>query len=149
MDPESVAMDGPVHVSSGGEYELTPPRLTAFALRSEQHTIDCASGDRETGEWRGVRVGALIERAGPADDATHLLVTGADDYRVCVPLTAAHDALIAVERLDTVDDGLPRFMGSAVGGTRSVKRVRRVETVALAPGEAETEYEELTAAEPT
>lgn len=137
---------GQVRVSSAGQFDLGlgASSVEAFDLQTGRYTVDCSSGDREAGEWRGIRVADLLERAEPADWATHLVVTGADDYRVCVPLTDALDALVAVERLDAPDDGsLPRFLGTYVGGTRSVKRVRRLETVALAPDEDASAYEEL------
>ncbi|MFB6352986.1 MAG: molybdopterin-dependent oxidoreductase [Halobacteriales archaeon] len=143
MAAERDATAGRLVVSSAGRLELGPSPA-GFSMHTETHAITCSSGDRETGEWRGIRVGELLERAGPAADATHLVVTGADDYRVCVPLAATLDALLAVERLDAPDDGaLPRFLGTGVGGTRSVKRVRRIETASLAPGEDATQYEDL------
>lgn len=140
------AATGRVLVSSGGEFELglTASAVDMFVLQTERHAIVCSSGDRETGEWRGIRVGDLLDRADPAADATHLMVTGADDYQVCVPLADTLEALLAVARLDAPDDGaLPRFLGTGVGGTRSVKRVRRLETVSLAPGEDAAAYEDL------
>lgn len=132
-----------VEVVSDGRLELAGATLDAFDLRTERLDVVCASGDRETGTWRGVAVAALLDRAGPAPGATHLVVAGGDGYRVCVPLPAALDALLAVDRLDAPDtDALPRLLGRGVDGTRSVKRVRRLETVALGPGEDPAAYEQ-------
>lgn len=131
-----------------GDREFRLPResesLESFALETAAYTIDCSSGDRERSEWRGIPLGDLLERTTPAADATHLLVTGADGYRICLPLVDTLEALLAVERCDRPDDGsIPRFIGPGVEGTRSVKRVERLETVALAPGENPSEYEAL------
>lgn len=133
-----------VEVSSAGRFELGPATADAFDQRTGRYTVVCSSGDRETGDWQGIPIAALLERAGPADDATHLVVTGADGYRVCVPVTATLDALLALERLDApAADSLPRFLGETVDGTRSVKNVRRLETVALGPDEDASAYEAL------
>lgn len=119
-----------------------PAYLDPFELQTEVHSIDCASGDSETGEWVGIRVGALLDRAGVDETATHLLVTGVDGYRVCVPLTDSLDALLAVSRRDISDDDtLPRLVGTSIEGTRSVGQVTRIEPVRLDPGEAEDRYE--------
>lgn len=135
---------GRVAVSSAGQFELGPATVDAFERETGTFDIVCSSGDRETGEWRGVPVDALIDRAEPAEEATHLVVTGADGYRVCVPLAAGLEALLALERLDAPDeDSLPRFLGPSVEGTRSVKLVRGLETVALGPDEDPEAYEEL------
>lgn len=121
---------------------VAPTYLDPFELHTEMYSIDCASGDSETGEWSGIRVGALLERAGVDETATHLLVTGVDGYRICVPLTDALDALLAVSRRDVPDDGtLPRLVGTSIEGTRSVGQVTLIETVRLEPGEAEDRYE--------
>ena len=133
-----------VAVRSAGRFELGPATVDAFEQETDTFDVVCSSGDRETGEWRGVPVDALIDRAEPAEEATHLVVTGADGYRVCVPLAAGLEGLLALERLDAPDDDtLPRFLGPAVDGTRSVKLVRRLETVALGDAEDPQAYEEL------
>ena len=120
----------------------SPDAFDAERLETATYTIDCATGDRETGEWRGLPLEAVLERGDPAPDATHLLVTGSDGYRVCLPLVEALDALVAVERLDRPADGsLPRFIGAGLEGTRSVRNVARLETAALASGEDPDEYE--------
>lgn len=126
---------------------LTPRSLREFEQRTQRVAVECSTGDRDVGEWRGPRVDSLLECAGPPGDATHLLVSGADGYRVCVPLADALDAMLAVARLDAdADASLPRFVGTSVSGTRAVQRVRRLETVALAPGEDAARRERLSPA---
>jgi DMSO/TMAO reductase YedYZ molybdopterin-dependent catalytic subunit len=134
-----------VRVSGASDVVVSasPDDLDSFELQTRTATIDCSSGDREDGEWVGVGVEALLVRAGADERATHLLVTGADGYRVCLPLVGALDALLAVSRRYGRDDALPRLVGTSVEGTRSVKRVRLVETVALDDGEDPGDYERL------
>lgn len=142
MAADDQSSDDRVTVGVDGQFELGPETVDAFERRTGRYDVVCSSGERETGEWRGVPVGRLLDRAEPPAGATHLLVTGTDGYRVCVPLTAALDALLALERIDAPDDGsLPRFLGEAVDGTRSVKRVRRLETVGLTAGQDPSDYE--------
>lgn len=144
MAADDEPADVRVAVGVDGQFELGPDTVDAFERRTARYDVVCSTGERETGEWRGVPVGSLLDRAEPPAGATHLVVTGADGYRVCVPLPAALDALLALERIDAPDDGtLPRFLGEAVDGTRSVKRVRRLEPVGLTAGEDPSAYEAL------
>ena len=124
----------------------SPEAFELETLETATYTIDCATGDRETGEWRGVPLEALLERADAGPDATHLLVTGRDGYRVCLPLAETLDALVALERRDRpADVSLPRFIGAGLEGTRSVRDVERLDTVALGPDEDPEVYEAFSA----
>ena len=127
----------------------SPEAFEPEILEAATYTIDCASGDRETGEWRGVPLETVLERADAGPDATHLLVTGSDGYRVCLPLVEALDALIALERCDRPADAdsLPRFIGAGLEGTRSVRGVARLDTVALGPDEDPELYEASSASD--
>ena len=115
------------------------------ALESVAEEFLCASGERWGGAWRGVAVGALLDRPDVtvAPDATHVRVA-ADGYAVCVPLRTALDALLAVER---GGDPLPaarapRFVAPVDAG-RTVKGVRELRFLRLAPGEDPQEHEDL------
>lgn len=122
----------------------SPEAFEPETLETATYTIDCATGDRETGEWRGVPLETVLERADAGPDATHLLVTGRDGYRVCLPLVEALDALVALERRDRSSadaDSLPRFIGAGLEGTRSVRGVARLDTVALGPDDDPELYE--------
>jgi len=105
----------------------------------------CASGERWGGEWRGVPVAWLLERAPGDGTATHLRIHGTGDHVACVPLADALGGVLATER----DDGhlpvadRPRFVAPGVVAARTVKAVRRLELIALAPDEDAEAYEAL------
>jgi DMSO/TMAO reductase YedYZ molybdopterin-dependent catalytic subunit len=141
------ATDTRVVVTSRGEVALDIDDVEQFEVRTEFHAIDCSTGVTTAGEWQGVRIEDLLEYVGVEETATHVVVTGADGYRVCVPILAALDALLAVSRVDDPDaESLPRFVGSGVESTRSVSNVQRIETVELAPSERPHDYEDLSTA---
>jgi DMSO/TMAO reductase YedYZ molybdopterin-dependent catalytic subunit len=116
-----------------------------FALVERRCEYVCASGDRFSGRWRGVRVVDLVEDA-LEPDATHLLVEAGGGFRVCVSIAAALDGILATERLDGADEGLPRLIAPSIDGTRTVKRIVRIEGRRLRPGE---DPEDLERIEPT
>lgn len=108
-------------------------------------TVECASGERATGEWAGVPVAALADAAAFPGATTHLRVAAAD-FAADVPIRPALDGLVAFERRGDREEGkgengkgeetgLPRFVADGVPGERLVKRVRRITAVALAPRE--------------
>lgn len=116
-----------------------------FDLVERRCEYTCASGDRFAGRWRGIRVIDLVEDA-LEPDATHLLVEASDGFRVCVSIAAALDGILATERLDGVDEGLPRLIAPSIDGTRTAKRIVRIEGRRLRPGE---DPEDLERIEPT
>ncbi|QSG03402.1 molybdopterin-dependent oxidoreductase [Natranaeroarchaeum sulfidigenes] len=118
-----------------------PSYLGEFDLQTERHRVTCATGDYEVGQWRGVLIETLLSRVEADDRSTHLLVTGEDGYRACIPLTEAIDALLAVAREDVEADGrLPRFVGDEIDGAESVASVERIETIHLDADEDASEY---------
>lgn len=110
--------------------------LRALAERHGLDTLDhetaCSSGEPIEGRWRGVPLSALLDAADP--EATHLVVEAADGFRVCVPVADALFGILAVERLDAPDEGLPRLVVPSVDGPRMAKHVRRLDTERLPPG---------------
>jgi len=107
----------------------------------------CASGERWRGEWRGVPVEWLLERAPEGGEATHLRVHGAGGHVACVSLADALGGVLAVERGDGAlsASDRPRFVAPGVVAARTVKAVDRLEPVELAPGEDPEAYEALAA----
>lgn len=95
-------------------------------------TFRCSSGDRFSGEWRGVRVADLLHDAPP--ETTHVRAVSADGYRAPVAVRDALGAIVATERLDRDPDGLPRLVGERVPGPRTVRNLIRIEPVSLPPG---------------
>lgn len=139
----------------------------AYPTASLVAIFRCASGDPIPGEWRGAPVDALLDDADAPPGTTHLLVRGADGFRICLPVVDALDGVLAIERRpvggdgtgdrggrdtaaggypvrDQVDaTGLPRFVAPDISGTRTVKAVERIDPVALDPDEDPERYEDL------
>jgi DMSO/TMAO reductase YedYZ molybdopterin-dependent catalytic subunit len=77
-------------------------------------------------------VAELVDAADPPPETTHLLVHGTDDYRACVAIRDAMDALLAYEcDGDPIGDGQTRLVGPNIDSARSVRGVRRLECVSL------------------
>lgn len=113
------------------------------AVETADWTFRCASGDEISGPWTGVGVAELLDRAEAPADTTHLAVESADGYWACVPVAAALDGLLAVERDGRSCEGAPRFVAPGVDGPRTVKRVARLAPLALSPDADPEDREEL------
>jgi DMSO/TMAO reductase YedYZ molybdopterin-dependent catalytic subunit len=80
----------------------------------------------------GVKLGALIDRARPSAQATHVMIHDDGEYRACLAMAEARDAAVLAHRLDGAP--LPDAMGGPVrllvptsaNACLSVKRVTRV-----------------------
>lgn len=128
------------------EYVLTPEMLDQFETTARTVTFECTSGDQITGRWWGIVLGDFLDELDLPDDATHLLVEARDGHKACLDIRSGFDALLAFRRLDDDDDdagGLPRLLLSGLGGPRSLKWVKRIRPVQLAPGEQPEDYEPL------
>jgi DMSO/TMAO reductase YedYZ molybdopterin-dependent catalytic subunit len=110
--------------------------------------MTCETSGPIEGPWTGLELGDLLAAVESPPDATHVLVSCRDGYRVCLDVSDALSAVLAYRR-----DGEPlgldemRVVGPAVGSGRSAKGVRRIEPVALAPADDPTELESLSPAE--
>ena len=91
----------------------------------------CASDGAFGGRWRGVRLRDLLGPAPP--DTTHVRAVSADGYCVPVALVDAIDAVVAIDRLDAPNEGLPRLVGEGLDSAETVRRLDRLEPVALPP----------------
>jgi len=58
-------------------------------------TLDCTGGFYSAQRWRGMRVGWLLERAGPLADVGWVRFVSVTGYRWSLPLAEARDALVA------------------------------------------------------
>jgi DMSO/TMAO reductase YedYZ molybdopterin-dependent catalytic subunit len=58
-------------------------------------TLDCTGGFYSTQHWRGIRLGELIDRAGPAAKAAHVRVVSVTGYRWSFDLATARRLLLA------------------------------------------------------
>jgi hypothetical protein len=95
-------------------------------------TLDCTSGWYSVHDWRGVRVGDLLEEADVDDDAEWVQFRSVTGYRWSLPLPEARDALLATH----VDDerlrhghGFPLRL--VAPGRRGFQWVKWVEVVAV------------------
>ncbi|WP_251341487.1 molybdopterin-dependent oxidoreductase [Haloplanus halophilus] len=142
MAGSEAAADRRVTLDGVGPVDLGAAPRTAVSA-----SFRCASGDRWTGEWRGVPVGWVLDRLPEGCPATHLRIHGPDEHVACVALADAVGGVLAEARVDgparAGDGGWPRFVAPRIVGARTVKRVRRLEPVALAAGERIEEYERL------
>lgn len=79
--------------------QLATTDFESFPLETITDDFACAEGwVADDLSWRGVRVGAVLERAGPTADSEYGLVRAMDgDYACSFPLERLADALLAVE----------------------------------------------------
>lgn len=137
----------PITVVADNQIRLTDDVLADMPTVDRTIEIVCNSGDRHTETWTGVRIGDVLERVSLPSAATHLLVTAADGYQICVALETARDGVLAL-----VCDGRPirddrsyesRFVAADIDGPRTAKDVDRLEAIALDPSTDPTEYETI------
>jgi hypothetical protein len=116
-----------------------------FGWEDREFTIRCHSGRVTRGRWGGIPLAPVLEAAGCGPDTTHLLVTARDGFQVCVPIEAALDGLIGLDR-ESVEvtpgdkgktespDGTPRLLGSRIDDTKTVRDLDAIEPVSVPPG---------------
>jgi DMSO/TMAO reductase YedYZ molybdopterin-dependent catalytic subunit len=99
---------------------------------TERRTLlDCTSGWYAERDWRGVRLGDLLDDAGVGEDAAWVTVHSVTGYRWSLPLPEARDALLAThlsdERLDHGHGYPVRLVAPGRRGFQWVKWVEAVE----------------------
>ncbi|AXG09607.1 molybdopterin-dependent oxidoreductase [Haloplanus rubicundus] len=113
----------------GRPLELGVDDLNPTAER--QALLDCTSGWYAERDWRGVRLGDLLDVAGASEDAAWVTVRSVTGYRWSLPLDEARDAVLAThlsgERLDH-GHGYPiRLVAPGRRGFQWVKWVEGIE----------------------
>ena len=97
--------------------------------------LDCTGGFWTRQRWRGVRLEALLERAGPDSQATHVRVISHTGYRWSFTLDDARDLLLATR---VGDEALSHGHGAPVRlvapGRRGFEWVKWVERIELHEG---------------
>lgn len=126
-------------------HELDDLALVGLADERRECRYLCASGRRWGGRWRGVPLSAVVERVGVDPDATHVVARGRTGHAACLPLAAALDGLLAVERDGSplAPTRRPRLVAPGVDAARTVKGVRALDFRRLAPGEDPEDHERL------
>lgn len=93
-------------------------------------TLDCTSGWYARSDWRGVRVGRLLEAAGVSEQARYVSFRSVTGYRWALPVEEARETLLAT-RVDgeTISDGHGFPLRLVAPDRRGFKWVKWVETV--------------------
>ncbi|MFA9518231.1 molybdopterin-dependent oxidoreductase [Halopenitus sp. H-Gu1] len=136
-----------VTVVGSGRLALTERDVAAFDHVERADAIECASGERTSGTWRGIPVRSLLLRVDAPPETTHVSVTGADGYSVMVEIRSALDGLLAFGRdgvpLADRDEASPRFVAPDVDGSRAVAGVVEMEAISLDPDADPESFEVL------
>jgi DMSO/TMAO reductase YedYZ molybdopterin-dependent catalytic subunit len=123
--------------------------LASFPVETVTEDFSCVEGWVAAGlSWQGVRVSAVLDRAGPTVDDGYVLVHAMDgDYACSVPRDRAADALLAVELdgepLAVTHGGPARFVPTDGGADcwESVKWVTELDVRASKPVAGDTAEE--------
>lgn len=131
-DPDPVE-PGSWTLRVGGEveHELVLDGSDIDAGNERRALLDCTSGWYSTHDWRGIRVGDLLDAAKVTDDAQWVSFRSVTGYRWSLPLVEAREALLAThtdgERLSH-GHGFPlRLVAPGRRGFQWVKWVEAVE----------------------
>jgi DMSO/TMAO reductase YedYZ molybdopterin-dependent catalytic subunit len=103
-------------------------------------TLDCTGGFFTTQQWRGARIGSLLELASPHPDAQWVSFISVTSYRWTLPIAEACAALLATHSGDELlnhDHGAPaRLVAPGRRGFEWVKWITRIEVrIEPDPGE--------------
>jgi len=101
-----------------------------FSLTSRRLQLDPLMGEPVQGRWVGVPVSRLLDAADVPEQATHLLLEGANGYQAPVPMNQAIDGLVTFERRDEV--GMtPRFLASGLDIRQCVCQLTSIEWLVI------------------
>lgn len=147
--PHADLPDTGITLAGTTETTLDASHLADIPWREHHVDVSCdTTEDDHAATWAGVSLLDALESVGVPDDTTHVAVTAHDGYRVCIALTDAIDAIIALtkdgEPLTDAADYETRLVAPTIGGTRTVKDVARIEPVALDPDDSPESLEEVT-----
>ncbi|MFB6301122.1 MAG: molybdopterin-dependent oxidoreductase [Halobacteriales archaeon] len=87
----SLAVTGAVETPQSFEYQP----LIDGTLDERQATLDCTSGWYATRDWRGIRIGRLLDAVGTQSDARWVSFRSVTGYRFSLPIEEAREALLA------------------------------------------------------
>lgn len=126
-----------VTVVGEGEFSLDAETVQQFPQEERSVEVVCATGNRYTAKWAGIRIIDLGDAVDASDETTHVVLESLDGYRIAVPILNGVDGVLAFEK-----DGRPigetnpypnRFVAPDIDGARDVKGVSRIEFHALDP----------------
>lgn len=119
-----------------GETTETVRVPDGFPIEERHIGFECSSGEWIERDYRGVAVADVLDAVALPEETTHLRVRAADGHVACPAVVDALEGLVV-----TAGEDVPRFVAPGVIGPRAIKRVRRIEAVALSGGEDPTEFE--------
>lgn len=134
------------YVRIEGDRQLLLPTVLDACDGFEPVTIPtdmaCDDSGPIDGPWTGLELGDLLSATESPREATHVLVTCLDGYRVCLGVTDALSAVLAYRRDgEALDPDEIRVVGPGIGSGRSAKGVVRIEPVTLDAGTDPAEME--------
>jgi DMSO/TMAO reductase YedYZ molybdopterin-dependent catalytic subunit len=98
-------------------------------------TLDCTGGFYSTQRWRGIRLGRLIDRAGPAPNAHHVHVASRTGYRWSFALSDARELLLAThvggEPINHEHGAPARLVVPGARGFQWIKWVSRIDLLEM------------------
>jgi len=94
-----LTVDGLVQQTASYTYQ----ELTGFDRLAKLVTIHCVEGWSVRALWEGIPLRLLLERAGPLDDATTVILHATDGYTTSLPLETVLDRdLIIADRINGI-----------------------------------------------
>ncbi len=130
---------------------VQPSRLKAAAPSCERREFSfrCSSGKQTAGVWTGIPLETLLGAVSAPPATTHLHVVGADEHAALVPIVAALDGILALQRVDQNPEQrakqadssqnrneIPRVLAPGADSSHMVKQVRSIVGVSLPPDAA-------------
>ncbi len=126
----SLRVGGRVASPFEASYDELAPADQSGGGSERRALLDCTSGWYSVQDWRGVRVGDLLERADPAPDAAWVRFTSVTGYRWSLPVDEARDALLATRvGGDPLSHGHGFPLRLVAPGRRGFQWVKWVESV--------------------
>ncbi|AGN01922.1 oxidoreductase molybdopterin binding protein [Salinarchaeum sp. Harcht-Bsk1] len=131
-DPDPIDRDSwTLDVRGAVDSELTLEYSDVDSDAEIEALLDCTSGWYTVQDWRGIRVGDLLEEVGPASGAEYVRFVSVTGYRWSLPIEEARDALLAThvggERLSHGHGAPIRLVAPGRRGFQWVKWVVRVD----------------------
>ena len=131
----TLAVDGLVDTPTTLSFEdLTRGTTTegeGLRRTEREALLDCTSGWYTVEDWRGIRVGDLLDAVGTDDDANYVRFVSRTGYRWSLPLAEAREALLATHvggaELSHGHGAPARLVAPGRRGFQWVKWVERVE----------------------